>query len=60
MEKKIYENESGKLIANVDGGVINLTQYIEGEIIGAVSMFTSEARELIKFIDDNGLDDLED
>lgn len=52
MEKVIYENESSKLIAIVDGGVVQLTQTLEGEIVGSISMYIEEAEELNGFINE--------
>jgi hypothetical protein len=50
MEKIIYENESSKLVANASGDVVTLTQTIEGEVIGTVSLYYEEAGELSEFI----------
>lgn len=54
MEKVIYENQSSKLVANANGGVVELTQYLDGEVIGTISMYYEEAKELNDFI--GGLD----
>lgn len=50
MDKVIYENESGKLTANASGGVVTVTQEIEGEVIGQVAMYYEEVKELHDFI----------
>jgi hypothetical protein len=50
MEKVIYENESSKLIAYISGGVVNLTQFFDGESIGTVSMYYEEVSELMGFL----------
>lgn len=50
MDKVIYENESGKLTANASGGVVTLTQELEGEVIGSVSMYYEDVQELNDFI----------
>lgn len=50
MEKVIYENESGKLVADASGGVVNLTQYFDGENVGTVSMYYEEVKELTEFL----------
>jgi hypothetical protein len=50
MEKVIYENESGKLTASAEGGVVTLTQELQGELIGQVAMYYEEVAELNDFI----------
>lgn len=50
MEKIIYDNQSSKLVANASGGVVELTQTLEGEVIGTVSMYFEEVKELSDFI----------
>lgn len=50
MEKVIYENDSSKLIANASDGVVELTQFFDGEKIGAASMYYEEVKELNEFI----------
>lgn len=50
MEKVIYDNQSSKLVADASGGVVNLTQYLDGELIGTVSMYFEEVKELNDFI----------
>lgn len=57
MEKIIYENESGKMVANIEGNVINLTQYRKGESISKVSLFTEEIMELAELISNLEEDD---
>jgi hypothetical protein len=55
MEKVIYENSSSKLVANADGGVVQLTQYINGESVGAISIYYEEVKEINDFV--SGLND---
>lgn len=50
MEKVIYNNISSKLVANANGGVVELTQYLDGEVFGTVSMYFEEVKELSDFI----------
>jgi hypothetical protein len=50
MEKIVYSNESSKLVANASGGVIELTQFYDGEAIGTVSLYFEEVKELNDFI----------
>jgi exopolyphosphatase/pppGpp-phosphohydrolase len=50
MEKVIYENESSKLVADASGGVVNLTQYFDGENVGTVAMYYEEVKELMQFL----------
>ena len=57
MEKVIYENESSKLVANASGGVVELTQTLEGEVIGTISMYVEDVKELNNFI--SGIEDEE-
>lgn len=54
MEKVIYENKSSKLVAKAYGGVVELEQSLEGEVIATVSMFYKEVKELKNFIDSLG------
>jgi len=54
MGKVIYENLTSKLVANANGGVILLTQYIDGKVTGEIAMYYEEAKELNDFI--GGLD----
>lgn len=49
-EKVIYQNESGKLVALANGGVVDLQQYFGGEVIGTVCMYYEEVKELNDFI----------
>lgn len=57
MEKVIYENYSSKLVANANGGVVELTQYIDGEVIGTVSMYFEEVKEFSDFISELDVED---
>ena len=50
MEKVIYENQSSKLVVDASGGVVNLTQFFDGENIGTVSMYYEEVKELMEFL----------
>lgn len=50
LEKVIYNNISSKLVANANGGVVELTQYLDGEVFGTVSMYFEEVKELSDFI----------
>lgn len=52
MEKVIYKNQSSKLVANASGGVVKLTQFLEEEEIGTVSMYFEEVKELTEFINE--------
>jgi len=49
-EKIIYENESGRLTAKADGGVVDLVQEIGGQVVGSVSMYYGEISILNEFI----------
>jgi len=50
MKKVIYDNENSKIVANASGGVVELTQYLEGEDTGSVSMYYEEVSELMDFL----------
>ncbi|WP_176713585.1 hypothetical protein [Pseudobacillus wudalianchiensis] len=50
MEKVIYENQSGKLIAKANGGVVELAQFHDGEAVGTVSMYFEEVKDLNNLI----------
>jgi hypothetical protein len=50
MEKIIYENPSSKLVVDASGGVVNLTQFFDGENVGTVSMYYEEVKELVDFL----------
>ena len=50
MEKVIYENESGKLVASASGGVVDVKQEFMGEVVGSIHMFYEEVKELHDFI----------
>lgn len=50
MEKVVYENEVSKLIAESTGGVTNLIQYYEGEVVGSISVYNEEIMEIAEFV----------
>lgn len=52
VEKVIYKNQSSELVAKESGGVIELIQYYEGEVIGTVFIYHDEAKELVNFINE--------
>jgi hypothetical protein len=53
MEKVIYDNQSSKLIANISGDIVELTQYLDGDITGYISLYVDEFRDLNSFINEN-------
>jgi hypothetical protein len=57
MQKVIYNNESSKLIANYNGGVVEFIQYLDDEIVGMVSMYAEEVTELSEFLNQIELED---
>lgn len=59
MEKVIYENESSKLIAKYHGDIVQLTQYLGDELIGEVTMFSEEVKEVAAFVDEASKEEVE-
>lgn len=62
MEKVIYDNQSSKLVAKISGDILELNQTLEGEVIGQISMYLDEARELNSFVNEkeqNKLNEIE-
>jgi hypothetical protein len=59
MEKVIYDNQSSKLIANISGDIVELTQYLEGEITGNISLYVDEFRDLNLFVNENYVEGLD-
>jgi hypothetical protein len=59
MEKVIYDNQSSKLIANISGDIIELTQYLNGDITGYISLYVDEFRELNLFVNENCVEGLD-
>lgn len=51
MKKVIHDNDGCKLIGDVIGGVIELTQYLDGNEVSRLNLNKAEAKELKKFID---------
>ncbi|RYI30476.1 hypothetical protein EVU96_08670 [Bacillus infantis] len=50
MEKVISDNGASKLVADVNGGVLAITQYLEGEVIGEVLMYLDELTQINEFV----------
>jgi hypothetical protein len=57
MEKIIYDNLSSKLVADASGGVVNLAQFLDGEIVGNISMYYEEVKDLLDFLNTLGIED---
>lgn len=53
MEKIIHSNENSSLKASLDSGIVELTQVLEGEIIGVVVLYADELNELNQFVKEN-------
>lgn len=58
-EQEIYKNHTSKLIASIDEDIIELTQYLYGEIIGQVTMYVDEFRKLNSFVNENYVEGLD-
>lgn len=50
MEKSIYQTQSSKLVTKASGGVVELSQFVDGEMVGSVSLFFEEMFELNDFV----------
>ncbi|WP_226035764.1 hypothetical protein [Aquibacillus saliphilus] len=50
MKKVIYKNEYSELVAEADGGVVTLTQYLDSVQDGVISIYYDEVKELNEFI----------
>lgn len=51
MKKVIYQNNAGKLVAETNGGVMDLKQYYDGCFMGQVSLSYEEMDDLKIFVD---------
>lgn len=53
MENIIHSNENSSLKASLDSGIVELTQLLEGEIIGVIVLYADELNELNEFVKEN-------
>jgi hypothetical protein len=53
MEKVIYDNHSSKLVAKISADIIELTQYLDGDVTGYISLYVDEFRDLNNFVNEN-------
>ena len=53
MEKVIYNNGSSMLVANLSGDLVELTQYLDNEFTGYISVYIDELDELYAFVKEN-------
>lgn len=49
-EKVIYNNQLSKVIAEYSGDIITLKQYLDGELIGEVSLYVDELEDALTFV----------
>lgn len=50
MEKVISDNGASKLVVDLNGGVLAITQCLEGEVIGEVLMYLDELHKINEFV----------